>query len=377
VTVQLQPEDSQACEQHALPILTLASVPAGHPYVRGISGVDDGVVRLPDPLPDPGEPDRWWPPVVLDPVWITEHAEELDLVHVHFGAESLPPGRLERALDALAAAGLPLVYTAHDLTNPQLTDQSAHEADLDLLITRADAVITLTPGAAAEIARRWGRTAVVIPHPAIVAGDVTPPLGRAAGAFTVGVHLRDIRPGIDAVGAVTTLLAGLGDLRAAGVAAAGRVVVNERVRDEAALAAVADLVADRPDCVLVRRPRVDDAALEQEVADLDVALLPYRHGTHSGWVELCHDLGVPVIGPRVGHAHEQHPDDFTELTPGDGVSLARAVLAAVTRGTRPGTVERLALVQDRAVARAAQQRDVARAHADVYRSVVARAEVTA
>lgn len=373
MTEQLSPEHLEPHPTRALPALTVASVPAGHPYVRGISGDDDGVVRLPDPLPDPSDPDRWWPPVVLDPAWITAHAREIDLLHVHFGAESLPPGRLAAALQAAQDVGLPLVYTAHDLTNPQLTDQAPHEADLDELIGRASAVITLTHGAAAEIALRWGRTAVVIPHPAIVAGDATPPLGRAAGPFTVGVHLRDIRPGIDAVASVRTLLAGLTDLRSAGVAAAGRVVVNDRVRDADALAVVTALLADRPDCTLVSRPRVTDAELEQEVADLDVALLPYRHGTHSGWVELCHDLGVPVVGPHVGYAHEQHPDEFSAFEQGDGVSLARAVLAALARGTRPGSDERTALVRRRAVERVAQHREIVRAHADVYRDVVLRA----
>ncbi|TGO04880.1 glycosyltransferase [Serinibacter arcticus] len=387
MTEQLLPENVQTWAQAPLPTappeptpagrLTIASVPAGHPYVRGISGADDGVVRLRDPLPDPADPDRWWPPVVLDAAWITQNADVVDVVHVHFGAESLPPGRLAGALDALDAAGLPLVYTAHDLTNPQLADQAPHEADLDLLISRASAVITLTDGAADEIARRWDRTAVVIPHPAIVAEGATPPPGRATGAFTVGVHLRDIRPGIDAVGSVRTLLAGLTDLRAAGVAAAGRVVVNDRVRDSDALDAVAALLTDRPDCVLVRRPRVADPELEQEVADLDVALLPYRHGTHSGWVELCHDLGVPVVGPRVGYAHEQHPDEFTAFEPDDGVSLARAVLAALARGTRPGSGERAALVQRRALARVVQHRAIVRAHTDVYRTVVRRTGASA
>ena len=376
MTEQLSPEHLEPHPARALPALTVASVPAGHPYVRGISG-DDGVVRLPDPLPDPSDPDRWWPPVVLDPAWIAANSRDVDLLHVHFGAESLPPGRLAAALDAAEAAGIPLVYTAHDLTNPQLIDQASHEADLDLLVRRASAVITLTRGAAAEIALRWGRTAVVIPHPAIVAGDVAPALGRAADAFTVGVHLRDIRPGIDAVASVRTLLAGLADLRSAGVAAAGRVVVNGRVRDADALAAVTALLADRPDCALVRRPRVTDAELEHEVADLDVALLPYRHGTHSGWVELCHDLGVPVVGPHVGYAHEQHPDEFSAFDQGDGVSLARAVLAALARGTRPGSTERADVVQRRAVDRVVQHREIVRAHADVYRDAVARAAVTA
>lgn len=360
---------------HARSTITVASVPAGHPYVRGLSMPDDGVTRLPDPLPDPSEPDRWWPPVVLDPAWLRANADTFDVLHTHFGTESLPPGRLEASLRELASLGRPLVHTVHDLTNPQLLDQSRHEADLALLLAHADAVITLTTGAAAEIARRFGVSATVVPHPAIVDVDDATPLGRPTGAFTVGLHLRDLRPGIDGVAAVATLLDGLTSLRRSGIAAAGRVVVNDRVRDADALAEIQHRVQDRLDCELIVRPRVDDADLEREVADLDVALLPYRHGTHSGWVELCHDLGVPVLGPRTGHAHEQHPEDFFTADlgdRGDPDAFSDAVRAAVAAGTRPGSTERRDLVRLRAERRRVEHPRIARAHARVYAHVVGR-----
>ncbi len=36
-------------------------------------------------------------------------------------------------------------------------------------------------------------------------------------------------------------------------------------------------------------------------------MLPYAFGTHSGWVEACHDLGTTVLAPRTGHWVEQQP----------------------------------------------------------------------
>ena len=62
----------------------------------------------------------------------------------------------------------PLMYTAHDLRNPHHTDRVVHDGHLDVLIPAADALVTLTAGAAAEIARRWGRQAQVLPHPHVV-----------------------------------------------------------------------------------------------------------------------------------------------------------------------------------------------------------------
>jgi hypothetical protein len=57
---------------------------------------------------------------MLDAGWITAHADQFDVMHVHFGVESLSSAALERGLLALRAVGRPLVYTVHDLTHPQL-----------------------------------------------------------------------------------------------------------------------------------------------------------------------------------------------------------------------------------------------------------------
>ena len=46
-----------------------------------------------------------------------------------------------------------------------------------------------------------------------------------------------------------------------------------------------------------------------------MSVLPYRFGTHSGWLEACFDLGTAVIAPSCGFYRQQHPCgefDFTE-----------------------------------------------------------------
>jgi len=146
--------------------LTVASVPAAHVYVRHIAAErPDGVLRLEDP--DPDSPDRstqerWWPPVMLDPRWIAAH--DFDVFHVQFGFDAWSPEDLRRVVDAVHARGRAFVYTAHDLRNPHHETRELHDAQLAVLMERADAVLTLTPGAAAEIRRRWGREPMVLPH---------------------------------------------------------------------------------------------------------------------------------------------------------------------------------------------------------------------
>uniref|UniRef100_UPI0028D7416D hypothetical protein n=1 Tax=uncultured Frigoribacterium sp. TaxID=335377 RepID=UPI0028D7416D len=326
--------------------LRVASVPAGHPYVRHLEPADDSavarvVVRLADPLPDPAEPARWWPPVVLDAGWIAEHAAQVDVLHVHFGTESYDLEHLRRVVDAARAARLPIVHTVHDLVNPQLADQAPHLAHLGLLVAESDELLTLTAGAADEVERTFGRRPVVVPHPHLLPLDSVAPTGTSHDEVVVGVSLRDLRPNVDGPGSVVTLIAAAGLLAEAGRPVVVRVDVNERVRDAAALAEVQALVADAPghlDVSLVVHPRLDDDELAEALADLDVVVLPYSHGTHSGWVELSWDLGVPVAAPRVGHVADQHPAavDTASFDAGDAGQLAAAVSSLVrARGDAP------------------------------------------
>ncbi|MBD3783027.1 MAG: hypothetical protein IE926_08750 [Micrococcales bacterium] len=91
--------------------LRIASVPTDHVYVRHLSDPDGrgATVRLPDPRPDrvvTGAP--WWPPRVLDPAWVTAHADEFDLVHVHFGYDAESPADLAAWTETLRRLGKPL-----------------------------------------------------------------------------------------------------------------------------------------------------------------------------------------------------------------------------------------------------------------------------
>jgi hypothetical protein len=326
---------------------------------------------MPDPAPPGAAPGQWWPPQALTPAWIDAHAARVDLVHVHFGLESLDEGVLDAALTALRRQGLPLVHTVHDLENPQLEDQAAHARALDAVIPAADALVTLTPGAAAAVRERWGRTCTVLAHPTLLPEDAVVPVGRASPALRVGVHLRDLRPNIDAVGVVATLVRTIAGLRASGTRAQAVIRMNARVRDEALARAVADL-ADVHDAVsLERGPRQDDDALAAWLADLDVCVLPYRHGTHSGWAEQCYDLAVPVASPRVGFVAEQHAGAVHTFDIGEPSSLARAVLAASEPGwSAPGSAARRAEVARRRGERLGERRRVQDAHARIYQDVL-------
>ena len=161
------------------PAVTVVSVPASHPYVARISSAA-GIDLHPDP-PVPGAPAGvWWPPVVLDPEWIERNGSAAQLLHIHFGTESFSPAQLRACIEAARRVGWPVVFTVHDLEHPQLDDQETYLPQLDELVTGADAVVTLTDGAAASVRSRWGRDAMVIPHPSLRDPDAAPPRVRAS-----------------------------------------------------------------------------------------------------------------------------------------------------------------------------------------------------
>lgn len=325
-------------------VVRVASVPSGHVYVQhltapeqdasllphtdpGADGRTGSVRRLPDP-PVAGAPaGQWWPSPVLTPAWLRAHVDDYDVVHVHFGFEHLTTVEVQGFADTLRRLGRPLVLTVHDLANPHLTDQAPHLAALDVLIRAAVTVLTLTEGAAREITRRWGVKPVVLPHPHVV------PLERMVQprppheGFTVGLQDKQ-RAGTDPDGV--------------------RPMLTRALREV-------------PDARFVRGPGrwLTDDELSDYLAGLDVLVLPYRHGTHSGMLEACHDLGTAVIVTDVGHHADQAPVQVFTL--GDAESLS----AALRRTCAARPAPRASVVQRRS-----QRGLLARAHQRVYATAI-------
>ena len=106
-----------------------------------------------------------------------------------------------------------------------------------------------------------------------------------------------------------------------------------------------------------------DDALWDYLASLDVSVLPYRFGTHSGWLEACRDLGTTVAAPTCGYFAEQGPvlDYVHDEASFDAHSLVAALTRAYEERPQWG-----ASLEERRVQRAA----VADAHERLYRSLV-------
>ncbi|MFD3759239.1 glycosyltransferase family 1 protein [Streptomyces sp. NPDC058622] len=335
---------------HARPArdIRVASVPAGHVYVRHCSAPEpDGVRRLRDPRPNgaPSTSQRWWPPVMLEPDWVHAHHEDFDVFHLHFGFDAQSPAQLTALVDTLRHHGKPLVYTVHDLRNPHQPDPATHDAALDVVIPAADHLVTLTPGAAEAIRSRWNRTATVLPHPHVVE---LPRLTRprpSRDRFRVGVHAKSLRPNMAVLPVVRVLADAVAELQDAEL----QVNIHREVADPASAAHAPRLLPalreleDRGRLTLTVHDYYDDEQLWDYLASLDLSVLPYRFGTHSGWLEACHDLGTAVAAPDCGFYAQQRPCltyGHTQDGGLDGESLREAVRTAYEERPAPRATAR-------------------------------------
>ena len=319
----------------------VATVPHADAYVAAV--LPPGVVHVgPDDVPSP------W----LDSRYLTAHAHDLDVLHVHDGYRLLDERSLECWTETVRRVGIPLVVTVHQLRDLEQQTGTRHDAHLAALLSTAELVLTLTPGAAEEIAGRFGRTAIVVAHPSLAVAD--PELGAERGL--VGVRLGPAswalpEPSELVRAALCGAVSGGGRLRVL-VDARDAVFVGEGVR----------ALADAGDLELV----VHDGDLPRQLQQLHVAVLPERCGTHSRDLEICRDVGTRVVAPGCGWFADQWSEVVTyghdEERGLDAVSLTAAVGAALTRPMpRPA---------DRAW-RAEQRAAVQRVHAEIYAQVAA------
>ncbi|MGY1884548.1 glycosyltransferase [Blastococcus sp. SYSU DS0753] len=322
--------------------IRVVSIPHTDPYVDAV--LPDGSIRVGDHV----VPSPW-----LDLAHLAVHADEVDVVHLHAVHGYLGATELEAWAEELQRLGIPLVVTVHQLRDPQRPAPAETDDHLAAVLATAEVVLTLTPGAADEIAERYGRTAIVVAHPSIAVPD--PELGAERGL--VGVRVGPASSTIpDPVGIVRAALSGA-------LSGGGRLRVLVDEAEAPALDPEIVALAEEGEVELVL---VGDGGWTAQLQQLHAAVLPERCGTHSADVEICRDVGTRVVAPSCGWFADQWSDvapytndEFTGLDP---VSLTAAIGAALTR-PMPRPADRSWREDQRAAVR--------EVHGEVYAQVVA------
>jgi hypothetical protein len=306
----------------------VATIPFSDPYVDAV--VPSDVVRV----GPSGEPSPW-----LESWHLAAHARDVDVVHLHTGFDHLGPAELECWAETVRRLDVPLLVTVHDVPEPGSVDADR----LAAVLTTAEVVLTLTPGAADEVADRFGRTAIVVACPSLAEPD--PAVGAERGL--VGLRLA-------AAGRHAAALVRAGHSGA--VSGGGRLRLLVDAGEEID-AEVWEPVL-RGDVEVVRCGDRDRTAQLQQ---LHVAVLPERRGTHSRDLEICRDVGTRVVAPRSGWFTEQWSEVVPYGTDDDGAPDAVSLTAAVSAALTPS----MPRPADRPWRRE-QAAAVARVHADVY-----------
>lgn len=299
--------------------VNVVSIPAGHVYpqaLRAGAGWSD-IEVLPDPVLDPADPGRWWPHPALNRSWWEQRPRQVDVCHLHFGFEHLTEEQTRDFVAVLEQHRIPLVLTVHDLDNPHLADQHAFHRQLNILVAAATRVLTLSDCAAGIIRHRYGKTATVVPHPPVVPAEHRAP-ARGTGA---AVFLKSLRANVVAEPGFFRQLA-------------AQVPLTVYLHDDREHTELARNLGDLD--VKIHAP-MDDRTLFTTVGSHEVVVLPYVRGTHSGWLEMCLDLGGKVAVPDCGCYYSQadHPAAVAEYASADGADAARAVQELLHRGESP------------------------------------------
>ena len=348
--------------------LRVCHVPGDHPYVRHVmTGIGEwGVQHVADREPRPAQ--GWSPSPALSPEWIRAHADDVDVIHLHFGYEHLSDAEMRCWIRALADSGIALVVTVHDIDNPHLRTQDRHHALLADVTDAAGEVLTLTPGAATEIRRRWGRHATVVPHPhqlpLHLVGPSRDPVRDDDADPRILLPVRAARANLHVLQALELLERWPAD----------RPLVRTVVLDLAVVQAPRDerdRQIAREVCRLSQQPgwrvealqrRVPEEQVRAWLDDADALALPYAWGSHSGWVEAAYDTGTAVLASDRGYWHQQH-----RLLHWPEGTDDRAVDELVTAVGLARSQERRQATEGE---RRSQQRDIAASHARCYRRVV-------
>lgn len=321
----------------------VATVPFADPYVDAVLPRD--VVQV----GPSGELSPW-----LDVAYLTAHARDVDVLHLHTGQAHVAAAAVQCWAETVRRLGIPLVVTVHRVgAGPDCPRDPAMDAHLEAVLATAEVVLTLTRGAADEIAERFGRTAIVVGHPSVATAD--PELGSERGL--VGLRLGRISSAVPDPGAlVRAALSGA-------VSGGGRLRVLVDAVDEPWIGSAVRKLAAAGDVELVVHAAEDGPAQLQE---LHVAVLPEACGSHSRELEVCRDVGTRVVAPSCGWFADQWSDvvSFGNHEQGrlDPVSLTAAIGAALARPmSRPA---------DRQW-RDEQRTAIRQVHADVYAQVAA------
>ncbi|MGH3504122.1 MAG: glycosyltransferase [Nocardioidaceae bacterium] len=222
-----------------------------------------------------------------------------DVLHLH-SIELATAGDLELLFRLARGRNVRVVVTVHDVVPTIEADGPDYRHKLAVVVQRADAVLTLTRAAAAELAGLVGPepAAHVVSHGAALPLELALRASRTEDSRALAVYgaLRPNRDVMTVVDAWRCLAAPRPPLRML----LRSVGPPDERRYAETLTALREVAAVEPAMDLEIMPDfVPAQRLVRWLALAGALVLPYLRVTHSGQLELACDLGLPVLAPKV------------------------------------------------------------------------------
>jgi hypothetical protein len=289
-----------------MPNLRVAHLPATTPYARKLAPAGISVANRADEASEL--------PIDLTFAALADGGSaDFEILHVH-SVEFASEAEISRAVEGCRARRQGFVATVHDLSPAYESPDSSFETKVDLVCTQASSVITLTTGAAERLrrtfaGRRWLERVTVIPHGWVIPAGSVQHHARAADQPVRYGLLGVFRPNRDVWTAIVNWYYALQGEQAT-LTLFTRAFEPRRLHDPALRAAeILEFAhARQPRVRIVVRPHPTDADVASFMREIDVLLLPYTSGSHSGQLELAFDAGVLPLTADVGLLREQAAD---------------------------------------------------------------------
>jgi len=314
--------------------LRILHIPGRTPYARKLSGDTFSIINesISDGVAVPRDASFEW-------VRRQATLDFCDVLHIQ-SLELAELPAIEEVLQRAASKGKGIVITIHDVGPLFPDDGDAFAKRINLACQFAKGVVTLTDCARQQISSRFGLSPAnisIIPH-----GSVLPTSHHLwthksvrNQLFSLGMF-GGVRPNRSFLTATVNALYGL-EPETVRVKILSRGLNPIEVEYGSEALQLAFLAASDPRFSFKLSPFPDDDEIADFVSSLDVLVLPYLFGTHSGQLELAKDLGVRVIAPGFGCYREQWrihsasvPEPFWfECNPAEPYSYGTPLLQAM------------------------------------------------
>lgn len=235
-----------------------------------------------------------------------------DLLHIH-SVELTPLETLHMALERCKRDKKGIVLTVHDTKPVFSQDSVAHNIALKMCVEAGAQTSTLTKGAQKEIESDLGIASsniTVIPHGAVLpVDDHKWHLGRQSNDSLTCIFgmYGGFRPNRDLLTPSVNIAFGLPELDAKLVILT-RAISPIEVRQNEEMRMLIQLANSSKRIDLRIFPFPSDNQIAEFLLGVDILIMPYRWGTHSGQLELAFDLGVVPVISDVGYYCDQYEE---------------------------------------------------------------------